>query len=282
MLKKSYKNILTILISALVFLSSASNVVAFAYIKSATNNSSAGLSKMYDLQDALTDSEEKQLNELIDKAVKKTEFNIAVIITDDIGTKNPMEFADDFYIEKFKKDTDGILLLINNDTKYDQISTSGACIKYFNDKRIDKVLNNVSPKIKNDDYYNASKIFCQQVEKYYSQGVPSKQYSSDTDDEQTSPLVIILSAAGACILIFVIFVLVIKSRYKNKKQYSTTNYLNKNSVTYTRKEDVFVKQYTHKRKIDTSSGGSGGSGGGRSSTHTSSGGGTHGGGGRGR
>ena len=55
-------------------------------------------------------------------------MNICIVITDDIGSKSPMEYVDDFY-DDYTINTDGVLLLINNDTKIDWISTSGSAIK---------------------------------------------------------------------------------------------------------------------------------------------------------
>ena len=71
----------------------------------------------------------------------------------------------------------------------------------------------------------------------------------------------------------------IKSQYKFKTTPSPTTYVCHNKVKMDVQTDTFLREYTTKTKIETSSGGGGGRSGGGSSHH-SSGGSSHGGGGR--
>ena len=73
--------------------------------------------------------------------------------------------------------------------------------------------------------------------------------------------------------------------FNNLKKYrlekpSGAFYINKNTLSYKRFEDVFLGNFTNRIYSPRSSGSSGGGGGGRSSTHRSGSGGRHGGGGR--
>ena len=175
-------------------------------------------SMVFDYDDSLTDSEEATVNDAIEEAASKYEMNVCIVITDDIGGKSAMNYADDFYDDLFGIDTDGVLLLINNDTKTDWISTSGSAIKKYDDHDIQQMFDNVTPKLKGNDYKGASLAF-----------VDSLEYSHVSNNNGASGTYNWFSAIGISLLISaviaIIICLFIVSRYKLHKSISATNYV---------------------------------------------------------
>lgn len=253
-------------------------------------------SSMYridDLCDKLSSSEELELQKIADQLTDYTGFNVIILISDDVGSDKSdravVDYADCYYDNWFGVDTDGILLLINEDTNYDIISSSGICLKYYTDSRIDQMFDYFYDYVRSGDYYTASRYFMASVEKYYNLGIPGDQYTYDEDTGTVvqdgsvfqqvflSPLVFIALVPG--LLVSFVFYFGKKKSYSKIKPFDKRSYLDKNSVRYTEVMDQFVRSYTVSTNTSSSGGGSHG-GGSRSSSHRSSSGGHHGGGGR--
>lgn len=223
-------------------------------------------SMVYDLDGSLTSNEEEVINDAIKKAANEHKMNIAIMITSDIKGKSAMSYADDYYDKLFGTNTDGILLLINNDTKKDWISTSGSAIKKYHDSDIQLMFDDITPKLQNDDFKGASLAF-----------VDSLKNTHSSNYDWISAFGI---SFGISAIIVIIIGLLITSHYKLHKTISATNYVCDNKTQMHESRDDFIRQYVTKVKIvNDNNGGRGGFGGG-SSTHRSRSGGRHGGGGR--
>lgn len=225
------------------------------------------ISYVFDLDDSFSEEEEEKLSRKIDAYSGKFGMNIAIVITDDLEGKYSEEYADDFYDRLFGIDTDGILLLLDNYSQWDHISTSGSAIRKYNDAYIDEIFRYITPSLEKHDYYSAADKFLEVLDTdvLKAEKVKRKMLKSALAGIIIG-LVISLSVCG-----------IIKHRYRSHQKVSARNYTAKNDVRFTIKNDRFLRQYTTKTKIDTSSSSSGGGRSG-SSTHHSSSGGTHGGG----
>ena len=252
---------------------------------------------LHDIDDSLTTNEEAQVLTDLMNAVRDTDFNIGIVITNDIGTDKSdygvMDFTDVYYEDYCGKDTDGVLLLINNDTKYDWFSTSGRCINMFYGKD-DEVLDSTYDYLVDGNYGLACQAFVQSV-KYY--GINANyddddgfDYSYDEDghhlhieaDDLEGGFGLFFFAFFAAVIAVSIFAGSINSNYKMKKNVSAANYKLPNSLVFTQSTDTFIRTYTTRRRVSSSSS-SGSRSRSRSSgsrSHRSSGGGRHGGGGR--
>ena len=215
---------------------------------------------IFDLDNSLAAEDEKYLSGELDRISKMTRLNIAVVITDDLGGKSSQSYADDFYDELFGINTDGILLLLDNQTQWDHISTSGKAIELFSDSYIDVMFEKITPYLKADDY-------CGAINRFFSLCDISKQRTSRT---------VKITLVGAVIALVVSGITcgAIAHGYKSHPKYSPRNYVADNETKFRVSNDTFRCQYTNKVKIETSSGTRNGG----SSTHTSRSGGTHGGG----
>ena len=246
--------------------------------------------KILDDYNYLTPSEEQDIISTARSFSDKSGFNIIFAITDEIGSdksdRGTMNYADDRYDELCGINTDGILLLINNDTKYDWISTSGSCINYYSDDRIDRIFDRIYDDIVAGDYYSACIGFVDKCESYYNQGKANNQIGIQSGDGYIeldfNPIELIQPLIFFVIIIAVISGVIysaITAPYKLKKSV-TTRYTVPGSL-------LLTKNITQSRGITTtriysprSSGSSRGGSRGHSSTHRSSSGGRHGGGGR--
>lgn len=233
---------------------------------------------LYDLDGSLSEAEERELFPMMTELVREMGFSVCVVISDNVGeSKTDAQVIDyaDLYLESFCGiDGDGILLLINNDTKYDWISTSGCCIDIFSDRDIERIFDDFYDELTDGDYYNAVYYFSKAV-KHYS--------SSDSGSASFGDLLGLIALSAPWWLLFpviftIAFVYNIKKRYELRPQKGAGNYLVTDSIQYSEeKKDTFIRSYV---RVESSSSGSRSSSGHRSSTHRSSSGGRHGGGGR--
>lgn len=251
---------------------------------------SAGAEPAYLFDEAglFTDKEAAILDQLLRDTSADTGMNVAVLTTNDVGwdksDSGVVDYADVFYEEHYGMDTDGILLLINNDTNYDVISTSGHAIRIFTDERVEAVFDYFWDYVLDGRYSKVVEGFCEAVAYYAGLGVPQGQYNYDRETgsvdyyEETDRLTTYLTIGLVSSAVFSgVVIFSVSGRYKLKPTRHAANYLDTKSVRLTQSTDTFIRRYVHKQKIvsDTNHGGGGGS-----STHRSSGGGTHGGGGR--
>lgn len=236
---------------------------------------SAAASKTWVYDDAglLQDEQIKTLSDKIEKVREDKKLDIVIVTTRTTGGETPADFADDFYdLGGFGYDKPrgtGILLLIDMGQRNLWISTCGAAQKYFTDKRLDMMLDEIYDDLSDGNYYEGCKTFISQTDKYMNL------------NPNLNPLTLkgtlirfVIAAALGC---FITFIFVARRGGRN-----TTN-----AYTYSAGGKCRLNQsyehFSHKlvttRHIEHHSGGSGG-GGGSGSSHTSSSGVSHGGRGR--
>lgn len=246
-----------------------------------------------DKEGYLSDSEFDDIVDTAEKLSDKTGYNVGIIITDDIGSKSPVAFSDDAYMDVFKKDSDGFMILLNNDTYEDHISTSGNAILMYSDARLMNTLDSAGSYLKEEEFYSALKVMLTKLDSYYDAGVPAENegYTKDDIKDATGQdflgrLINIVHRLGILFVIFIVVsivtFLIVKSSYRFKTAESARTYVNKSETFFREKQDIYIREYTtsHKISSDSSGGGSRGGGGGRvggSSVHRSSGGGSFGG-----
>ncbi len=235
--------------------------------------------KVYDLDGSLTIDEISKLDEEAYNLTQELGFDVVVVITDDIGHKSAEAFADDYFDYNgfgIGEDYDGILLLVNNDTYVDYISTCGNSINIFTDARINSMLNSAGPHFKNGDFYYGILSFLNDVDYYNQLGVPKNQYTYSYSSALSQNIIIGLFLG---LIISAVMILSVINKYKLKYKPSASAYLKGNGLNFTVMQDNYIRTHVSRRYSPQESS-SGGSSSGRSSTHRSSSGRSHGGGGR--
>ncbi len=251
--------------------------------------------KVYDQARLFSDDEVSSLKQRAQELVKKCSMDVLIVTIEDAEGKNSKNYADDFYDNNgfgLGDDKSGLALLIDMDNREVFISTCGNTIRIFTDDRLDSIINKMTSYLTNSDYAQAASIFLDDVDYYFSLGIPSDQYNYDTEtkerDYYSSPAeepkgvakslqhlrLFIAIAIGSSLVIVGCMAL----NNRGKKTTHSGTYLEPGSFNLNVKQDIHVRTTVTQRQINTGSG-SGGSGGGgsRSSTGTSRSGSTHGG-----
>ena len=239
--------------------------------------------KIYDFANLLNSNEEQKLYEKADNYIKKSNYDLAIVTINNNNKYSAMDYADDFFDYNnfgFNSSRDGLLILIDMDTRKIWVSTSGMAIKMYSDSRIDSIIDAGYYYLKNQEYYECLIRMIDQLDSYFTSGYPSGN-SNLYIDEDGNPyyikkmpyLTIFLMSGVICVITSLILYYMTYSKIKKQ---NTVTYINPN-ITNIIKNDQFVTTYTSRVRIQSSS--SGGSSGG-SSFHSSSSGRSHGGGGR--
>ena len=198
-------------------------------------------------------------------------MDLAVVTISDNNKDGAMEYADDFYdYNNFGKGTenDGILFLIDMDTRYLWMSTTGNAIKMYNDYRIDKALDAVYSYMTDKAYYDGTIKYIDIISNYAKEGLPSKT----SNYEMSIPKALMFSLIGGLILTAIIIGILIAKNKLVRKATTAAEYLNKESIDVQNLGETLTSSHITKTKIEHDSGGG-------SSTHHGSSGISHGGGG---
>ena len=202
-------------------------------------------------------------------------------------------FADSSYDKIFGEETDGVFYYIDlsgRSPAYDYISTSGKAVLLYQ-KNIDNIflqLDNYLPAsgqtVYSEDIENAIEEFLNLLKSYSNKIPSSMEYYYDESSgkymfmkngeflvSRNKPITYNLFFMGICIIIglvtTVIVYFVTKHRYKFKKSQNSMVYVKNEKTVFNKNIDMFIRTYTTKHKIETSSssgsrGGGGHSGGG--------------------
>lgn len=218
--------------------------------------------RVFDEADLLTDGEEGKLQQRIEKVRGDSHTDIVVLTTNDTEGKTSMEYADDFYdVHDFGYEDShgtGILFLVDMDNRNIWFSTSGDCMTYYTNSRIDTAIDNVYSALKAGQYYDVFDGCIDSVGQY--------MYHSNS----VNPIWYL----GIALIVTLCVVLYLVLSRGSKVTVNSDTYLVASTKEVYERSDIHYDTVVTTRVIEDSS--SGGSGGG----HTSSGGFSHGGGGR--
>lgn len=88
---------------------------------------SASGNYVYDEKGVLSEEDKKAVNDYAEWLYKEKLINPAVIITDDIKQKAPLDYTVERFNEIYEGKGSGLIILINNDTKEDIVYKTGSC-----------------------------------------------------------------------------------------------------------------------------------------------------------
>lgn len=226
--------------------------------------------RLFDNADILTDEQENLLKQYMKKVSEEKKTDIIIVTTNNTEGMGPKEYADTFYDAHDFGYEDymgtGLLYLIDLDTTVTGsreiwVTTTKEAMDYFNEKRLNKSLDNIIEVLTKDtanlDYYGSCNEFIKSIEKYMN--VPTFNLPW-------------YFKIGISLVVTIIIVSILIYNSKGKKTITTTTYLKRDSYSKNLVKDTFMYKNVTSRKIEKSS-----SSGGSSS---SSGGSSHGGGGR--
>lgn len=254
-------------------------------------NSVAPTQRVYDYADVLTDSEERDLEDLIAKRERQIGCDIVLVTLNEplaeyargyedvLGylseSEYVMVYADNFYDEKaFGYNApygNGCVFVDNWDRSdsvygyaYNWLSTSGTVEDKFSTRMINRVIDDVNDRV-NENPYEAYKSYVNNI--YY--------YMSGNNMERVE--IPLYAVAGIAAVVAMIYLIGNLAKNIGTKTTVGNTYVNGGRPKMNVMTDQFVRKSVTKRRIQSSSGGGGGGGGG--GHHTSAGGHSHGGGG---
>lgn len=248
--------------------------------------------KIYDFANLFSDTEEENLYKSAKEFIQDNNMDIVIVTIDENNKYSAMEYADDFYDYNYfgiGSTHDGLIMLIDMDNRKVWISTTGKAILMYNDSRIDNILDVVQDKLINKKYYLAALNFIDYSDRYAKNGIPSGNSNMKIDDngnyvkkgslEFNSISDVVYFVVGITfiptIVTIILIIIGVCSHRNVKKEVFAKPYLKRGSINITLSKDRFVRTYTNRTRISSSSNYGGGS-----STHSGSSGTSHGGGGR--
>jgi len=243
--------------------------------------------KIYDFADLFTDDEEKDLFDRVSDYIEKNNLDLVILTIDQNDKSTAQRYAEDFYIYNYfgfeGAKRSGSILIIDMDTREAYIATSGSAILYYDDARIENMLDDIFEYLPDGEYYNSALAFINDVNNYGT-SIPSSNshYEIDGNGNYVKKKSVnwIIALLGANV-IPLIFFLTEKRKYKGIVKATRANeYIEKENIVKGKSTDKFLSTFTNRTKIYHDSGSSGGSHGGGSSTHIGGGGHSFGGGGR--
>ncbi|MDE5583776.1 MAG: TPM domain-containing protein [Ruminococcus sp.] len=110
---------------------------------------------IYDNAKIFGKSDYNDINDYIGGLCEESEINIAVVTENDINGEKPENFARKRYKELFDGNGDGMLLLINNDTKVDYLYKSGICEENISEEDEKNAFYTATREIVEGDYKSA-------------------------------------------------------------------------------------------------------------------------------
>lgn len=226
-----------------------------------TTGQAGGVSKTYVIDDAgiLSDSEEKSLSELCQKASEKCQLDIVIITMNKNLDYTPMDTYLRSVLEKqygyygTGSNCEAVVYGIDMTSRADRIVTSGRARSSISQTKLDNIREKAENELASGDYYNGCRKYIKGIE---------RQLNTSLIDKMTynMPVKLVISA-----VIAVAAVLIMMSSAKSKMTVSSTEYTKDHNYNVRDRRDIFINTTVTTRRIEKSSGSSsGGSSGGNS------------------
>ena len=223
--------------------------------------------KIYDFADLFTDDEEDKLYDKVNNFIDKHDMDMVIVTIDDNNKSTAKKYADDFYdYNYFGKNNsyDGLIFIIDMDTREIAISTTGSGILMYDDDRVDEILDNAYDEISMKKYYNTALSFINDSNDFANDGLPSSNDNYVIDENgnivKVKKVNWILTLISS-IAIPTIVVIILISKHKGIKiATKADNYVDASKIIRRPNVDTFVNTHTTRIRVPKSSGSSSGGG----------------------
>lgn len=261
-------------------------VAAQNYDEDFNENAQETSPSVVDTLNLLTPEEINDITERIKQIEQKHQVRIGIEFLKNTHGQNIVDTANSLLDKNFLgAPNGGILLLIVMDTRKWRISTDSVMRNRISDADTERIASRFITPLTHGDYYGACISYLEGVDNYLT---PSTVSSTNDDiyyEEESSfriiPEVLIVSAVTALIFSLIFRYALISSMSNVRKASDAREYLDRNSVQITEKNDTYLFTNISRRKKKSNNGGGrgsrGSSGGSSGGGRGSSGGGSHGG-----
>lgn len=216
-----------------------------------------------DRAELLTEDEENILRDMAADIYDAHGLWISIITVHTLDGKTAEQYADDYYDNHYYQQyPDGVLLLIEINSRQWAISTCGSAINLLTDYELDQVFFNMADELGDDQFYDAFLAYLERLPQYMQ--VAPRTEPGIGDLIRIFPIALLIGAAAGGITI-----LIMRSQMNTAKpQRNAGSYLINGSYRLKKHYDIFLySRVTRTRKPDNHGG----------SSHRSSGGVRHGG-----
>lgn len=256
-------------------------LLIFGFLFLFSTSLTAAETRVFDKANLLDSAQIEQLEEQIQILQNEYDIDIVLLTTNDTQGKSSLAYAEDFYDASFPED--GMIMLIDMQHREVQISFSGSMLSYFTDDRQEQILDEVTPNLKDGNYFTSFSTFLTKTQYFIDAGVPENQYFVKEKTLMDRVIWLGMALVVAIPLAFLVSYFLTKRKTKVGRNitlaYAAATQLN-SSTSLDINQDQFINAVTTKVYVEpprpSSGGSSGGShGSGRTTTHTSSSGRTH-------
>ena len=220
----------------------------------------------------LTEDEFIELSEKIEAIRQRHDFDVAIVTEDEMSGYDVISTADDIYDYLYYgagENCDGVMFYICSAESEFHLTAHGKGISYFNENGLDYINREVTPHLKNGDYYRAMDTFANLSEELIEMGEAGNPY-----DKKPLDIRYILIVVGCAVLIPLIIAWIMMKAKLSKMKTAVENdyaenYMKPGSMNIAVSRDMFLYSRVIKTPRPKSNSGSG------SGSHTSSSGRTH-------
>lgn len=138
------------------------------------------LPRVVDNADLLDEDEENELNKMCLDIIKTYGADAVIVTVNGTDYKSAEEYADDYYDYNgygVGPECDGVLLLVDMESRNWHISTTGSCIYSVGDYGIDALSSNFLPLLSDGDYFECFSTFLNDLPEW----VYTEDYSDDNN-----------------------------------------------------------------------------------------------------
>lgn len=233
-------------------------------------------SRLNDLADILSDSEEAALTKKLDEISMRQKMDVAILTVEELEIyDNAMEYADDAYEfcnYGYGQNKDGVLLVISMQNHDWAISTCGYGVTALTDVGIDYIGKQMQDNLSDGNYAAAFDTYAKLCDEFITQARNGAPFDKGSLPREPLSVVWIPISIAIGVVLSLIIVGTMKGKLKTvHSQAAANSYMKKDSLNITEKSDLFLYHTVTRSERKKESGSA-------SSTHTSSSGTTHGGG----
>lgn len=208
----------------------------------------------------LTDRQLEKLEVKSAEINKKYNFDAIILTVYNMGNLTPMEYSSNFFHNNYNED--GVVFLVSMEERDYDISTFSYGKEVFTDDYgLDYIIDNVVPSLSDGNYNKSFSEFLSYVEDFVSEAKSKTPYGTDNKYFQKNKIMAFITIAAFLISVLVIIFMVFSMNTK-KPENLAHDYMNRESVNMTERNDVFLYRTVSKTarpKEDSSSGRSGNS-----------------------
>lgn len=223
--------------------------------------------KVVDQASLLTAEQADRLSQVAEQISDTYHADVVIVTVDSLDGKRVEAYADDYFdYNGYGRGSDysGILFLLSMEYRNWAISTSGSCIRIFEDRQIDGIFDRIQPDLSSGRYYSAFSLYLDLIEDRFEAYAEGDRVSfGDIAFRLFIALAIGAIAGGATLAAMR------SSMNTAKRQTGAAGYVVDGSFRLYRQQDLYLYSRTARTRKQQNNGGS--------STHRSSSGRSHGG-----